>query len=838
MLTQKSRWRSLLGMLIVCIFVLTLMPFVPQSTEKVEAQSDSTLEIAGLQAPVTVIYDQMGIPHIYAENTHDLFMAQGYIHTSHRWWQMEWWRHLSAGRLSEIAGSATAGNDQFLRTLDYTGAADKDWEVLRDDTRDAVTSYTEGVNAYLDVTEPSDAAIEYQFLVVAGIDLEIEPWTPNDTIRWLKVMSLGLSGNFETEIFRAQVTDAMGFLGALAIFPNYPFDEHPVIIEPGGIDYTSDAVSSATEPDATTVATLDFSNVNFNLVGNVDLSDPYISPFGRGSGIGSNSWVINGELTDHGYPMVVNDPHLSIQMPSIWYEVGLHCTAVSEECPYDVVGVSFAGMPGVVIGHNANIAWGLTNVGTDVQDLYILTINPDNPDQYLLDDEWVDFEISTEIIVVQGADPIELTIRNSVWGPVMSEFLPVGEQALALRWVAFDANRSMDALLMFNRASNWEEFRTATTFFDTPAQNVIYADVEGNIGYQMPGLTPIRAEGHDGKVPVDGSTSANAWQGYVPFEELPTLLNPEAGYIVTANNSVVPEDYPYYIDDMFAYGYRAERIEYLIQNDEDGVYTIADVQRIHGDNHDARADFLIPALQNLSLDDETLTDAIAWLGEWDRQADMDSAEAALFNMFWVELLKQAAGDELGFTPNGGDHYMYLVQNFLGVEQHPLWDSQLTPDVIETRDVILAMAFATAWENMVTDYGEDSAAWNWGTMHTADFIASPLGQGVDPQLDPMLNSLFNVHVEASGGSAIVNATGYDAAEGFALVSLPSMRQISIVGDWDTSLRTNTLGQSGRPNSRHFKDQVDMWRFIEYHPEWFSREAVEADAEATWELIPSE
>ena len=834
MLTHKSRWQSFIGVFIVCLLVLALIPFTPQRADKVQAQSDSTLEIAGLTAPVTVIYDQMGIPHIYAENTRDLFMAQGYVHSSHRMWQMEWWRHLSAGRLSEIAGSATAGNDQFLRTLDYAGAAEKDWEVLSPESKDAVTAYTEGVNAYLSVTEPADAAVEYQFLTVASIYIEPEPWTTNDSMRWLKVMSLSLAGNFENELFRAQVIGAMGPIGGLAIFPDYPFGEHPVIVEPGGVDYTSEAMSYLPE----SYTDVDFSNVNFELVGNVDLSDPNISPFGRGSGIGSNSWVIGGELTEHGYPMMVNDPHLGIQMPSIWYEVGLHCTEVSDACPYDVVGVSFAGTPGIVIGHNANIAWGFTNVGTDVQDLYILTINPDNPEQYLLDEEWVDFEIVTETINVYGADPIELTVRHSVWGPVMSNFLPTGEQVVALKWLAFDANRSMDALLMLNTASNWDEFRVAASHFDTPAQNMVYADIEGNIGYQMPGLVPIRAEGHDGKVPIDGSVSSNDWQGFVPFDELPSVFNPEAGYIVTANNSVVPADYPYYIDDQWAYGYRAKRIETLIQNDEDGVYSVADMQRIHGDNYDARAENLIPALQSLEFEDEALIEAVAWLSEWDYQAHMDSAEAALFNMFWVELLDKAAADELGFIPSGGDQYIILVETFLNLPQFPLWDSQLTPDVVEDRDDILALAFASAWERMVTEYGEDSSAWSWGAMHTASFLGAPLGQGVDPSLDAMLNSLFNVHVPASGGSAIVNATGYDAAEGFALTSLPSMRQITIVGDWDASLRINTLGQSGRPDSRHFQDQVDMWRFIEYHPEWFSREAVEADAEATWELVPSE
>lgn len=818
--------RTLIGILIL---VFALSPML-----SVTAQNDDTFEIPGLEGSVEVIYDQMGVPHIYADTAHDLFMAQGFIHAYHRWWQMEWWRHLSAGRLSEIAGEATTGNDQFLRTLDFQGAAEKDWALLSDEVKGYLEAYTAGVNAYLEGKEPGELAIEYQFALMAGIHLEVEPWTVYDTLRWTKVMSLSLSGNFETEIFRAQVIDAMGPLGALVILPGYDYDHFPVIVEPGGVDYTGMDADAATFtlPDE-----LDFSDVSFELVGNVDLSDPNITPLGYGTGIGSNSWVISGELTDHGHPMVANDPHLGIQMPSIWYENGLHCRTLSDACPFNVAGVTFAGGPGVIIGHNDNIAWGFTNVGTDVQDLYLLTVNPDNPDQYMLDGEWVDFDIRQETIIVNGGENIDLIIRNSVWGPVMSSFLPVGEQVMALRWVALEGNRNLDSIMQYNKAANWDDFRAAASIFDTAGQNFIYADVEGNIGYQMTGLVPLRAEGHDGTVPVDGSVSTNEWQGYVPWEEMPTIFNPEAGYIVTANNSVVPKDFPYYIADQWAYGYRAARIESMIQNDEDGVYTVEDMQRIHGDNYNSAADFLIPALEALTFEDESLTDAVAWLSAWDRQDHMDSGEAALFNAFWVELLTLAAADDLGFTPGGGSHYMFLVSRFLNSATHPLWDNSNTPDITEGRDDILSQAFAAAVARMVELQGEDRDAWNWGDLHMARFRAAPLGQGVDARLDPMLNSLFNVHVRASGGSAIVNATGWNAGNGFQLTSLPSMRQILIPGDWDSSLRINTLGQSGRPDSRHYKDQVDMWRFIEYHPDWFSREAVEADERATWQLEPA-
>ncbi len=816
---------------------LGLVPFL--STIHVyptQAQSDQTLQIDGLQASVTVIYDQMGFPHIYAENMHDLFMAQGFVEASHRWWQMEWWRHLSAGRLSEIAGESALDTDIYNRTLDFTSASERDWEILSDDSKAMLQAYSGGVNAYLQGKSPADAAIEYQWLALGGVNIELEAWTVNDSIRWLKVMAAGLSENMNVELARTQLIEVVGPLATQLLVPPYPFNEHPIITEPGGIDYADTDLS---DTSLIIPENVDYSAISTTLVAGLDLDNVY-SPFGSGEGIGSNSWVIGGELTDSGLPYLANDPHLGIQMPSIWYEIGLHCTVVSDECPFDVVGVTLPSVPAVVIGHNRNIAWGFTNVGADVQDLFILTINPDNPLQYMLDDEWVDFDVVTETIVVHGGESVDLQVLNSVWGPVISDAIDVEDQVLALRWTALDASTSLDASFALNQASNWDEFRVAMSLFDVPSQNVIYADIEGNIGYQMPGNIPIRVDGHDGKVPFDGSRSDNAWQGFVPFDELPTIFNPEAGYIVTANNVVTGPDYPYHLTDVTSYGWRAVRIETLIQNDPDGVITMDDMAAIHGDNYNLKADFLIPALQNLETNDEIILNAVDWLADWDRQNHMDSPQAALFETFWVELLTLAFVDDMGTILAGGaDWEWYLMSQLVQMSQSPVWDSQLTPDVTESRDDILSQAITQAWDRMTEAQGDDPGQWSWGGLHYAKFTALPLGTGgIDPAIDPILDSLFNVTVPASGGNSIVNATGWNANRPFAVTALPSMRQVLNVADWDASWRVNTLGQSGDPRSRHYRDQVELWRHIEYHPEWFTRDAVEADSEATWILVPAE
>jgi penicillin amidase len=807
----------------VILLSLVLLPASPGI-----AQTNEDFSVPGLEATVQVVFDQMGIPHIYADNEHDLFMAQGYVHAADRWWQLEWWRHMSAGRLAEIGGSMFAGSDQFIRTLDYQGAAETDWEAISEETQTLLQAYADGVNAYIVDKSPSELAVQYDLLAENGIDIEVEPWTVYDSLRWGKVMTQNLSGNFEIELIRAELIEVMSPIVTRIIIPDYDFDNYPVIVQPGGIDYQGERDSTAAA-----IEELDYSGVNFDLVGNVSLDDPWLHPFGSDLGVGSNSWVVSGDMTDHGFSMVANDPHLGIQMPSVWYENGLHC----EACGYNVVGVSLASAPGVVIGHNDHISWGFTNVGTDSQDLYILTINPENPDQYLLDDEWRDFDVRTETIEVASSENREITIRESYWGPVISDLTPDDDQVLALRWVGFDGDRNAEVLLHYNRATNWEEFREAASMYGSAGQNAIYADVEGNIGYQMTGLVPIRVEGHDGRVPVDGSTTDKAWQGFVPWDEIPSIYNPEAGYIVTANNAVVPEDYPYYITDVWAYGFRAARIEDMIQDDADGVITIEDMQRIHGDNHDPSSDYVIPALQSLEIETETLAEIVEWLGGWDRQNHKDSPQAAFYNVYWGELLRLMMEDDLGFAPDGNTLFVYLMSQFLNSNTFPLWDNQST-DVTETRDDILLEALVNAWNKTITLLGPDRETWRWGDLHMANFVSLPFGLPAYTEADEVLDEQLNIRVQASGGTTSVNATSYNAGLSYELVSLPSMRQLTVVGDWDSSMRINTTGQSAHPDSPHYRDQAPLWSDIEYHPEWFSREAVMGDASVIWDLTPME
>ena len=797
-------------------------------------QTSGELILPGLQAPVEVYRDEMGVPHIYARTSQDLFMAQGYIHAQDRFWQMDVWRHIGSGRLSEMFGESQINVDMFLRTLGWERIAREELAQADPEMRLALQAYADGVNAYLAEHKGASLSLEYAVLKLINPQYTVEPWTPVNTLTWAKVMAWDLGGNLDEEITRAVLYKLLGPEQAEFLYPPYP-EDHPVIV-PGFQPRAAAPGDDITAlPDVTAALTAIYDQVTAlnDLLGV------------RGEGIGSNNWVIAGERTATGKPILANDPHLAIQMPSIWYEIGLHCVQKGPDCPYDVTGFSFAGAPGVIIGHNDRIAWGFTNVGPDVQDLYIEKINPDNPDQYEVNGQWVDMEIVTETIRVAGGEPVTLRVRYTRHGPIISDTykplanfaersgVPLPEHyAIALRWTALDISHTFEAILQMNRAQNWEEFRAAAARFDVPAQNLVYADVEGNIGYQMPGRIPIRAKG-DGRLPVPGWTDEYEWLGYVPFEELPHTFNPPSGYVVTANNAVVDKTYPYHLAREWAYGYRAQRIVDMIEN-APGPITIEYIQTMQGDNRNLNAETLVPLLMQLSFSDERLRRAQALFAGWDYQMHMDSAPAALFAAFWKHLLAATFHDELPekFQPTGGSRWFEVMRYLVEDPTNPWWDDVTTGEK-EDRDTIFRRAFAAAVDELETTLGKNPAGWRWGDLHTATFRNQTLGKsGVK-----VIEALFNRGpFPTSGGKSIVNATGWNARTSYEVTSLPSMRMIVDLADLSRSLSIHTTGQSGHAYHPHYIDMADMWRNIEYHPMLWDRTQVEEHAREVLRMVP--
>lgn len=796
--------------------------------------TDGTITLDGLQAEVNVLRDEDGVPHIYADNEHDLYFAQGYVHAQDRFWQMEFWRHTGQGRLAEILGEDLVETDKFIRTIGWNRIAQTHLDYYEREAVqfvEALEAYSAGVNAYLQ--EHGDAfSLNQMVLGVAREPWEIEPWEPIDTVSWGVVMAWDLSGNWDSELTRVRLNQSLGEATTTLLFPPYPEKERP-IIAPTDQLINRDELPEEDGPEdeeAGQDGAVDWQRVNTTLVGQV----PDVGLSGGPGSVGSNSWAVSGELTESGMPLLANDPHLGIQMPSIWYEMGLHGPE------HNVMGFSFAGVPGIILGHNEYIAWGATDVGPDVQDLYIEKINPNNPNQYEYQGEWEEMDVIEEVIEVNGGDDVVLEVRQTRHGPIINEVIDPQSDVLAFRWTVQEENRVFLAFWDFNKARDFEEFREAARQFDAPAQNLLYADVEGNIGYQMPGRIPVRAEGR-GLVPVPGWTGEYEWEEYVPFEELPALLNPDSGYIVTANNSVVDEDYPHFISYYWADGDRAQRIVNTIEETTAGGSKIDKEAfgRLQMDSKSLLAENYVKLLEGLSSDDSRVQGAIERLRGWDLQMRRDSVPAALFAIFQRELAEAMLADELGeasedYLNNSGGTQRIFFHQVAGQPQARWWDDVNT-EAEETRQDIVLRALQATVQWFEENVGGEMESWTWGELHTATFVSDPLGQSGNAILERIVN---RGPYAVDGSTSAVNANSWSWDAVATVRGHPSMRMIVDLGALDESRTIHPTGQSGHPFHPHYDDLIDLWQNGQTHPMSFSREVVAEAAVDELILRPAE
>ncbi len=823
--------------LILLVVVLAAALFLWITVRRPFPKTSGAITLDGLQAEVNVLRDEFGVPHIYAQSREDLYFAQGFVHAQDRFWQMEFWRHVGQGRLAEILGADMVETDRFIRTIGWNRMAQQHlayYQREMPEMMDILQAYSAGVNAYL-AQQGDNISLNRTVLGLVQDPWPIEPWQPLDTVSWGVVMAWDLGGNWDDELARARLNQALGAATTETLLPGYPFDERPVIVSEAdllrqdAVDETEDTEDPEEEGAAGAGVAIDWRRVNTTLAG-----QPPVRGLARGSlATGSNSWVVSGEHTATGMPLMANDPHLGIQMPSIWYAVGLHAP------DYDVVGFSFAGVPGVVIGHNAHIAWSFTNAGPDVQDLYVEKVNPSDPNQVEYEGEWLDMEIVEELIHVNGGDDVRLEVRRTRHGPIINDVVDGQSDALALRWTAQEDNPVFKAIILLNEAQNFEQFREAASYFHAPAQNLLYADVEGNIGYQMPGHIPIRAAG-DGLTPAPGWDGDYEWQEPIPFEELPAALNPEAGYIVTANNAVVDDAYPYLISHYWADGDRAQRIIELIEAAiERGDVTWSDFAAMQMDARSLLAESYVPLLQGLSSDNARVQGAIERLRGWDMQASSGSVPAALFEVFSMHLAQAALADELGdvqedYLSNSGGTQRVFLHQLARQPQARWWDNVQTEQTEDRETIILqALEQTVAWfeENV----GDDVESWTWGTIHTATFVSDPLGQSGIGLLEQVVN---RGPYPVAGTTSAINATGWSWERPAAVGGHPSMRMILDLATWDESRMVQPTGQSGHPYHRHYDDMIEMWLNGDYHRLWFSPEAVEQAATDRLTLRPGQ
>ncbi|MDG4799958.1 penicillin acylase family protein [Micromonospora sp. WMMD980] len=891
----RVRKVALWAVAVLLVLSLALAVAAVWAVRRAFPQQDGALRLPGLTSPVTVHRDGHGIPQVYAKTSDDLFRAQGYLHAQDRFWEMDFRRHVTGGRLAELFGESQVETDSYLRTMGWRRVAEQEWQLLSPDARRHLQVYADGVNAWLADHDGGRASLEYTVLGLQNSGYTIEQWSPVDSLAWLKAMAWDLRGNMDTEIARAALL-AAGLTRPQVeqLYPAYPYDRNSPIVDGGAVvggvfDQDAGPVPSGAPTAPTSgggqggggpdeAGTGGGGTVAARTVTELaeGLSRLPVMLGDGGSGIGSNSWVIGGRLTATGKPILANDPHLSPSMPGIWYQMGLHC-----ECAFDVAGFTFAGVPGVVIGHNARIAWGFTNLDPDVTDLYLERVDGD---RVQVDGEWLPLQTRTETIEVAGGKPVSITVRTSRHGPLLSDASaslrdigrrppvdPAGSPAgvaaspqlvpgrpapdsgtrgdgyaIALSWTALRPGRTAEALFALNTAANWTEFRAAAALFEVPAQNIVYADVAGNIGYQSPGRIPVRGKG-DGRWMSPGWDSAYDWKGFIPFAELPSVLNPPGGYLVTANQAVVGPGYPRLLTSDWSYGYRSQRIRDMITS-APGAISVADVQRTQFDNRNGFAPTLVPAVVDAlgaatdPSDDARVTATGLWK-DWDFQQPADgpsgsadarrSAAAAYYNATWRHLL---AGifDELpaSYRPDGGDRWFEVVRGLLAQPGSPWWDRQDTP-AVERRDDILRSAAAEAAAELRRDQGDRPADWRWGRMHILTARNQTFGSsGVGP-----VEWLFNADpVGVSGGDAIVNATGWDAAAGYEVDAVPSMRMIVDLADLDASRWIQLTGNSGHAFHRNYDDQLPLWRAGQTLPMRWDRAAVTDAATQTLTLRP--
>ncbi|MCH6160789.1 penicillin acylase family protein [Streptomyces marispadix] len=860
-------------------------------------QTTGSLKLKGLEDPVTVQRDREGIPQLYADSSSDLFTAQGYVQAQDRFWEMDVRRHTTAGRLSEMFGASEVKTDAFLRTLGWRRVAEREYARLSAESKANLKAYTAGVNAYLKDHRDSAASLEYAALGLSN-DYKPQKWDPVDSVAWLKAMAWDLRANMSSEIDRALMAGRLTSDQIAQLYPDYPKERNKPITE-GTVSRKSKEFeptgSSATSPDgggpAAQQAVRSAGSQLSSLATRLDEIPSLLGP--SNSGIGSNSWVVSGQYTTTGKPLLANDPHLAPQLPSIWYQMGLHCRTVTKSCPYDVSGFTFAGLPGVVIGHNQDISWGMTNLGADVTDLYLEKFKDGG---YLYDGRRRPYKTREETIKVAGGESRRITVRETDNGPVISdrdrELRKVGEESpvdnaapdrgdgygVSLRWTALKPTKTMDAVFALNRASDFGEFRAAASDFAVPSQNLIYADTKGNIGYQAPGRIPVRGEG-DGRYPAPGWDPRYRWKGYVPQKALPWEYNPARGYIVTANQAVVDEEkYPYLLTRDWSYGTRSQRINDLISSKiaDGGKISMGDMQTMQMDNSSEIAKLLVPYLLKIDIEDEYVRDAQRLLEGWDYTQDGDSAPAAYFNAVWRNMLLLAFGNKLpkelrvkgdclnvrpsdesgpvddldGNTrlvrecgvrdaasaqPDGGDRWYEVVRNLIKDEHSDWWK---TPGNNgrhgdRDRDELLAHAMKNARWELTSKLGKDIDSWSWGRLHHLMLKNQTIGTEGPGFMQFLLN---RGPWDLGGGKDAVNATGWNAAGGYDVIWAPSMRMVVSLENFDKSRWINLTGASGHAYNPHYVDQMDKWSEGALLPWAFSQRAVEKGTEEKMALTP--
>ena len=777
-------------------------------------------KVPGLTAPVEILRDRWGVPHIYAQGALDLWFAQGYVHAQDRLWQMEFNRRLGHGRMAEIFGSRALHTDRLLRLVGFSRAAAADLAHMGEGARQALEAYAHGVNAWMAVGR---LPLEFRLL-----RFRPAPWQVTDTLVWGKMIGWSMSINWPSEVVHSAMVERLGPKRAAKLQGDYPADNPSVLPTQASLQMFEHFLAQLRVAESWFPAS--------GLVGM------------------SNNWVVDGTMSATGHPLLASDPHMTTLQPGIWYENHLQCPEL------EVTGVSMPGAPGVVMGHNADIAWGMTAAFPDTQDLYLERLHPNDPHQYEYLGQWEQAQVLQEEIRVRGERAprvVEVTVTRH--GPIINEASPLtsgaGLTALALRWTGHDPGGSPNAILSLNRAHDWTSFSAALADWHEPALNFVYADRQGNIGYHMAGRVPKRASG-TGMFPTAGWTGANEWIGWVPHEELPHALNPAQHYFASANNQIVGPDYPHFLSAETANGFRAQRIvELLTAQEKHSASGFAHMQVDLSCQHSAGPFCRLvttlapgilaqPASAGVCAQAEQ---ALTYLRDWDYELSADSVGGCIYQAWQHYTMRRIFEPWLGDLT---DHYLGVGFDklltpviFYYVDRSPLvaqrillqnereWLVDDGGNLLE-REEILALALRDAITFLNKQIGPQVSTWEWGRLHRVQFrhvfgavkilekifCRGPYPYGGDPNTVWQGGFLPKLPIDP-----------------WAAVSA-SWRQILDVSDWDACLGVLPTGQSGHPASEHYDDMTALWLRGELHPLYWTRDRIEAVTEARLLLEP--
>ena len=754
-------------------------------------QFEDELLIKGLQNPVEILVDTVGIPHIFAENDYDVYFAQGFITAKDRLWQMDFQSRYAAGRLSEVVGKKAIELDRYQRRMGMLYGAELMLEESKKDPKShqAIQAYADGINAYISELQPKDYPIEFKIL-----NYKPEAWTPLNSALLLKLMSATLAAGSD-EMKMSNILEAYGKEVVDDLFPNYPYKEDPII--PAGTQWNFSAIKKTSENALTTsTKSTEIKNKSKNnwLFSNL-LTEK------KSENIGSNNWAVDGQKSATNMPLLANDPHLNLTLPSIWYQIQLHTPEMN------VYGVSLPGAPGVVIGFNQHAAWGVTNVASDVLDWYQIKFKDDHYEEYLYDDKWVKTIPRVEEIKVLNGSTLLDTVYYTVHGPVSytpnskprdfepARNVPIG---FALKWVAHLPSNDIRTFYLLNRAKTYDDYREALTHYTAPAQNFIFANNQQVISITPNGFFPLK-EKEQGKFLMDGKTSANNWTDEIPFEHHPTIKNPERGYVSSANQSPTDQNYPYYLNWEFAPYERGHRINMVLDSLEK--VTVQDFINLQNDNYSILADNILAVLTNTinpALLTEKEQEILSLLKNWDKNYDANSVAASIFETWYNTLNDYIWHDKFG-KPDIFMRYPSrdrTVQMLLH-EPNSDWYSNNQSPKQENRNGIINLSFKKAIQFLEKHHGDIIQDWDWKSVKKSNVphLAKIKGFG---------SKVLNI----GGSKHTVNAMGESNG--------PSWKMVVSLGDHPTAFGILPGGQSGNPGSRYYDNQLTTWEQGKLYP----------------------